>query len=201
MKPVAGFNRCKEREHGKLVWNSNDSEYGLDVPVWKQTSYDVDCTNEEDCDYYCSHYDALYVNGIKGKKCYSYEVLEYICFTIDYDSIMGEYNFFGGCLKDNTHYTMKHAEKDKDYKFNDVFIEIRNKKDPVIYAAEISNYTYSFGAGFSFLATLLNICIVGCILILANIAFTVFNRRNKQGLIEKGPEVKDTQNKVQRILI
>jgi hypothetical protein len=196
MKPVIGFSKCKEAEHGKLIWNSNDPEYGLDVPIWKQTSYDIDCTNEEDCDYYCAKYNALYVNGIKGKKCYSYDVLDYICFTIDYDSILSEYKFAGGCLANGGHYTMKTAEKDTIYKFEDVFIELRNKKDPVIYAGEISGHTYSFGSGFGWLATLLNILIIACLLILAFVAFTIFNHRKRHaGLIEKGPEV--TQNTVQ----
>jgi hypothetical protein len=197
MKPVVGFEKCKEAEHGKLIWNSNDSEFGVDVPIWRQTSYDIDCTSDEDCDSYCAGYNALYVKGIKGKKCYSYEVLNYVCFTIEYDSVLGEYKYGGGCLKDNGHYTMVKAEKNKVYKFEDIFIEVRNKKDPVVYAGELSSHSYSFGTTFSFLAAFLNFLIVVCLLILAFVAFTLFNLKRRQAvtseLIEKGPEVNDSK--------
>jgi hypothetical protein len=191
MKPVTGFDRCKETESGKLVWNSNDPEFGVNVPIWKQTSYDIDCTNEEDCDSYCSSYNALFVGGIKGRKCYSYEVLEYVCFTIDYDNILSEYKYSGGCLKNNEHYIMRQAERDKVYRFEDVFIEVRYKKDPVIYAGEISNYTYSFGSSFSLFASFLNLLIIGCLFILAFVAFTIFNHRKRQSLIGDAQEKKE----------
>jgi hypothetical protein len=191
MRPVVGFNRCKETESGKLIWNSNDPEFGVNVPVWRQTSYDIDCTNDEDCDSYCSGYDALFVNGIKGKKCYSYEVLRYVCFTVEYDNLLGEYKYGGGCLKDNEHYTMIQAQRNRVYKFDDVFIEVRNKKDPVIYAGEISNYTYSFGSMFSWFAILLNLLIIASLLALAFVAFTIFNHRKRQQGLVNQTEVKE----------
>jgi hypothetical protein len=75
MKLVGGFPRCKETESGKFIWNNGDTEFGVDVPAWKQISYDIDCGDELECIETCrSYYNAEYINGKKGKKCYAYQV-------------------------------------------------------------------------------------------------------------------------------
>lgn len=87
MKLVGGFPQCRETLSGKFIWNEGDSIYGVDVPVWKQFEYDVDCADDEDCVSYCrSNYNGEFVHGKLGKKCYSYRVL---LNTIIYVLILG----------------------------------------------------------------------------------------------------------------
>ena len=179
MKPIEGFEKCQQVESGKITWNSDDPQYGVDIPVWKQNSYDVDCTDEEDCDNYCKSYNAEYVKGIKGKKCYSYEILDYICFVIDYDPILDQYTYSGGCLEDNQYYLMVPAERNQIYRFESIEIEIRNKKDPIIYAGAISNYTFSFGTTFSILAKLLNFLLIISVIALLIIAYKIWEWKKK----------------------
>ncbi len=145
MKPVSGFPQCKEASSGKFIWNSDDPLNGIDVPVWRQKLIDVDCTNEEDCDKLCASYNAVFLQGKNSKRCYSYEVLENVCIVVEYDELKDDYIYAGGCFKDNMHYLMSRAAKDKEFFFDGIEIEVRNKKDPVIKAGEMSNYSYSFG--------------------------------------------------------
>jgi len=145
MKGVSKFPRCKETETGKFIWNSDDPMFGIDVPVWKQKSVEIDCTDEENCESACRAINALYVKGRNTKKCYSYDVLETICILVDYDNVSNDYYYAGGCFKNNEHYLMKTAEPDQVYSFDGIEIEVRNKKDPIIKAGEFSNFTFSFG--------------------------------------------------------
>jgi len=69
---VEGFPPCFEAQSGKFIWNDDDPITGIDVPSWIQIEHDVDCTDDDDCQSACDYYDALYLNGIKGKKCYGY---------------------------------------------------------------------------------------------------------------------------------
>jgi hypothetical protein len=144
MKPVGNFPRCRSTETGKFIWNIDDPVYGIDVPVWKQKSVDIDCTGYEDCKRYCDSINSIYVNGRFSKKCYSYDILDTICITIEYDPDKEEYNYSGGCFKDGVDYLLSPAQENKVYRFEGIEIEVRNKKDPVIQAAILSNYTYSF---------------------------------------------------------
>jgi hypothetical protein len=146
MKPVSGFPACKETLSGKFIWNNDDPVNGVDVPVWKQSSFEVDCTDEEDCVKSCSSLNAQFVQGKSKKMCYSYDILDSICIVIKFDELTDEYKYIGGCFKDNSHFTLKRAEQDKVYNFDEIGIEVRNKKDPVIMAGEISSHTYNFGA-------------------------------------------------------
>jgi hypothetical protein len=145
MKPVIGFPKCKETVSGKLIWNSDDPTFGIDVPVWRQKTMDIDCTDKEDCDRYCDSYNSVYVQGKNSKRCYSYETLETICISIEYDFITDVFKYTGGCFKDNLHYLMQPALHNTEYPFDGIEIEVRNKKDPVIKAGEMSNFTFGFG--------------------------------------------------------
>jgi hypothetical protein len=144
MKRVGNFPKCRSAESGKFIWNLDDPVYGINIPVWKQKSIDIDCTSEEDCNKICSDKNAIYVNGRFSKKCYYYDILDTICITIEYDSDREEYNYAGGCFKDGKDYLMVPAEENQIYRFEGIEIEVRNKKDPVIKAGVMSNYTYSF---------------------------------------------------------
>jgi hypothetical protein len=144
MKPVGGFPRCTSSESGKFIWNDDDPVYGINVPVWKQKSVDIDCTNDEECNNYCRSIKAEFVNGKLAKKCYSYDILDSICVVVEYDQTREEYKYVGGCFRDNKDYLMVPAENDQTYHFDGIEIEVRNLKDPVIQAGKMSNYTYSF---------------------------------------------------------
>lgn len=75
MKIVDGLPQCSETISGKFLWNKNDPINGIDVPTWRQLSYNIDCGSEEECTNYCrSSLNAEFINGKKGKKCYAYEV-------------------------------------------------------------------------------------------------------------------------------
>jgi hypothetical protein len=146
MKSIKNFPRCKETETGKFIWNSEDPVYGIDVPIWVQHVHDADCYDDAECDRYCDvYYNGEFVNSVRGKKCYSYDVIDNICIVIDFDPVTNNYIFAGGCFKNGEHYMMTPAEQNKVYNFNDIEIEVRNSKDPVIKAGALSFYTYSFG--------------------------------------------------------
>lgn len=200
MKPVKNFPRCQSTESGKFIWNSEDSLYGIDVPVWKQHSYDVDCADEEDCDKYCdSNYNAEFVNGKIKKKCYSYDVLDTICIVIEYDPVTEEFSYSGGCFRDNQVYLMSPAQQNKIYHFDGIEIEVRNKKDPIIKAGEMSNQTYSFGQSWDYFAIFLNILIVLSLMGAVAIVYLIFHYKKKYsgaGLLsqEKKP-VPEEENK------
>lgn len=146
MRPVINFPRCKETLTGKFIWNEDDPEWGIDTPAWIQKEYDVDCYDKEDCDEYCrKNYNALFVQGKKGKKCYGYDILDTVCLVVKYNNLTDEYEYVGGCFQDGQHYMLTSAEPDKVYNFDSIETEVRNEMDPVIKAGKMSNYTYRFG--------------------------------------------------------
>jgi hypothetical protein len=152
MKSVKGFPRCKESETGKFIWNKDDPVYGIDVPVWRQNSIDLDCSDENECNNYCdSSYGGMFVNGRNSKKCYTYDILDSICLVIEYDAITDDYKYSGGCFKDNMHFVMIPAKKDQVFYFEGIEIEVRNKKDPIIVAGNLSNFSFSFGERLVFI--------------------------------------------------
>lgn len=119
------------------------------MPAWKQYSFDIDCADTADCKENCKYYyNALYFEGKLEKKCYSYKVLENICMLVEFDEISGRFKYKGGCFKDNRYYTMKDATPGEIYELNEVKIEVRSNKDPIIYAAKLTNYSYNFGTSF-----------------------------------------------------
>lgn len=145
-KLVQGFPTCSEAEQGVLIWNVDDPTTGIDVPVWTQQDYDIDCTDEEDCQYTCDGYNAIFVNGKRGKKCYTYQILSKICLIVDYDPVQNVLSYKGGCFEGGAHYIMEDPVINEKYWFESVQFEVRNSDDPVIKAGEYSNYSYSFGA-------------------------------------------------------
>jgi hypothetical protein len=145
MKPITGFPSCESASNGKFIWNSEDPDTGIDVPVWKQSSFEIDCTEESDCNKYCLSYNSIFVQGNNVKRCYSYEILENICMVIEYDSVTEDYKYSGGCYKDNKNYILAPAKADHIFEFDAIEIEVRNKKDPIIKAGELSGSTFRFG--------------------------------------------------------
>jgi hypothetical protein len=144
--PVNNFPVCKSAT-GKFIWNEDDPKEGVDVPAWTQTEHEIDCTDLEDCQASCqSQFNALYLNGRRGKRCYSYKILKSICISVGYDSTKDQFEYKGGCFDGGKTYLMGEPEKNKVYFFDSVKFEVRNHKDPIIKAGEMSNYSYSFGA-------------------------------------------------------
>lgn len=144
--PVTGFSQCEESKSGKFIWNDDDPKFGIDIPVWTQHEVDVDCTDQEDCESTCEDYDALFLNGKRGKKCFSYKILKSICLAISYNEVLNEYVYKGGCFEGGSHYLLESPVKNQEYFFDNILFEVRNYEDPIIRAGEMSNYSYSFGA-------------------------------------------------------
>lgn len=75
MRVVNSFPRCVETESGKFIWSDDDPLFGINVPVWKQMVYDIDCYDDEDCERTCrDSYQGGFIGGKLGKKCYTYQV-------------------------------------------------------------------------------------------------------------------------------
>ncbi len=149
MKPISNFTQCSQTISEKFIWNEDDPKFGLDVPAWRQNVFDIECEDEKDCQYYCQkNHNGKFLNGKRGKKCYSYEILENLCFTVDYDNITDSFSYKGGCFKDNMHYNMIPGNIDTTYRFDSIEMEIRNINDPIIVAGRMSNYKYDFGQSF-----------------------------------------------------
>lgn len=117
MKEIKNFPQCEQSKSGAFIWNEKDSTYGMDIPVWVQHEYEIDCANEKECDYYCEqYYNAEFVNGKRGKKCYSYEVLSAICLAIEFNPTTNEWLYAGGCFKNNKNYLLEPAVINNIYK-------------------------------------------------------------------------------------
>lgn len=147
-KQVLDFPQCSATVGEKMIWNTDDPTTGIDVPVWSQHVADIDCTDEEDCRSVCRERNAVFLNAKRGKKCYSYKILRRICIKVAWDKTLEEFRFKGGCFEGGLHYQMVESERQKLYEFKNIYIEVRNEKDPVLKAGELSEGTYSFGASF-----------------------------------------------------
>lgn len=149
MKPVKNFTQCSQTLSESFIWNEDDTKFGLDVPAWRQIINEAQCSDDSDCQDYClRNHNGKYLDGKTGKKCFSYEVLENVCMTIQYNNITDTFNYAGGCFENNRYYTLLPASIDNVYSFDSIEMEIRNKEDPIIVAGEMSNYKYDFGQSF-----------------------------------------------------
>lgn len=149
MKPVKNFTQCSETQTEKFIWNEDDTKFGLDVPAWRQNVFEAYCDDEKNCEYYCKrNYNGKYLDGKRGKRCYSYDILENICMVVEYNNITDSFSYAGGCFANNMHYTMIPASIDGVYRFDSIEMEIRNKDDPIIVAGQMSNYRFDFGQSF-----------------------------------------------------
>jgi hypothetical protein len=41
MKPIQGFPQCTAASE-KIIWNEDDSIYGVDIPTWKQIVHEIE---------------------------------------------------------------------------------------------------------------------------------------------------------------
>ena len=162
MKPIQGFPQCTAANE-KIIWNDDDSIYGVDIPAWKQTMHEIDC-NYEDCSDYCkSKYDGVFVKGVNKNVCYSYEILDGICLVVKYDPLKDEYFYYGGCFPGNNIYKLVPATPGEEVNFYNVEIEIRELNDPIAQAGELTDYGYSFGYFWRVILKLLIFAVIGLI--------------------------------------
>ena len=178
MKPVQGFGKCST-VNDKFIWNEDDSIYGIDIPAWKQTAHEADCS-DEDCAEYCKEkYDGAFVNGVNKHICYSYETLNSICIVIKYDNLRDEYVYHGGCYPGNKTYKMSPAPLGKVNTFNAVKIEIRDYTDPIVQAGEWTDYDYNFGHFWRYVSFLLKILSLAALGLLGYVAYDIYQTRKK----------------------
>jgi hypothetical protein len=149
MKPVKNFTQCSVTKSGKYIWNEDDTKFGMNVPAWRQIINDAICYDEKDCEIYCEgKWKGKYLNGKIGKKCFSYEILENICFVVQYDKLSDSYNFSGGCYANDETFKLVPAKIDELYKFDSIEMEIRDHNDPIVIAGKLSNDDYDFGQSY-----------------------------------------------------
>ena len=178
MKPVKGFEKCST-VNDKFIWNEDDSVYGIDVPAWKQTINEADCS-DEDCAEYCKEkFDGAFVNGVNKHICYSYEILDSICIVIKYDKLRDEYYFHGGCFPENKIYRLKPATLGEENDFRAVKIEIRDFIDPIVQAGEWTEYGYNFGQFWRYVSFLFKILILAALGLLGYIAYDIYMTKQK----------------------
>lgn len=178
MKAVQGFSKCGS-VNDKFIWNEDDPIYGIDVPAWKQTVNEADCS-DEDCAEYCKEkYQGAFVNGVNKHVCYSYEVLESICIVIRYDKLRDEYIFHGGCYPGNQTYLMRPAKFGEENDFRDVEIEIRDFSDPLVQAGEWTDYEYNFGQFWRYISFVLKILGLASLGLLGFLAYDIYITREK----------------------
>ena len=178
MKPVKGFEKCST-VNDKFIWNEDDSVYGIDIPAWKQTINEADCS-DEDCAEYCKEkFDGAFVNGVNKHICYSYEILDSICIVIKYDKLRDEYYFHGGCFPENKIYRLKPATLGEENDFRAVKIEIRDFIDPIVQAGEWTEYGYNFGQFWRYVSFLLKILILAALGLLGWVAYDIYITRQK----------------------
>ena len=178
MKPVQGYGKCSTVSE-KFIWNEDDSVYGIDIPAWKQTAHEADCS-DEDCAEYCKEkYDGAFVNGVNKHICYSYETLSSICIVIKYDNLRDEYVYHGGCYPGNETYKLSPAPLGKVNNFNAVKIEIRDYNDPIVQAGEWTDYDYNFGHFWRYVSFLLKILSLAALGLLGYVAYDIYQTRKK----------------------
>lgn len=172
MREVKGLPRCGSTLSEKLIWNEDDTLFGIDVPTWIQEMNQAYC-NDEDCQDYCiNNYNGAFVDGVSRHVCYSYQILDGVCIVIKYDPILNQYNFHGGCFPEGKTYRLKQATFGTVEKFTHVEIEVRDLSDPITQAGELSNYHYGFAPYWRYFGYfLLFLFLVG----LAILGYTVFD--------------------------
>jgi hypothetical protein len=178
MKAVQGFSKCGS-VNDKFIWNEDDPIYGIDIPAWKQTVNEADCS-DEDCAEYCKEkYQGAFVNGVNKHVCYSYEVLESICIVIRYDKLRDEYIFHGGCYPGNQTYLMRPAKFGEENDFRGVEIEIRDFSDPLVQAGEWTDYGYNFGQFWRYISFVFKILGLAALALLGYASYDIYITRQK----------------------
>ena len=178
MKPVTGFGKCSTVNE-KFIWNEEDSIYGIDVPAWKQTMHEVDCSDENCAEYCKEKFDGAFVNGVNKHVCYSYDILDSICIVIKYDNLRDAYVYHGGCYPGNETYKMKPATLGEENSFKNVKIEIRDFSDPIIQAGEWTDYNYNLGHFWRYVSFFLKLLCLAALGLLGYVAYDIYMTKQK----------------------
>jgi len=178
MKQIQGLPKCSSVNE-KIIWNEEDSIYGIDVPAWKQTMHEADCSNEECAEFCKEKFGGAYVKGVNKNVCYSYQILKGICIIVEYNSLKDQYIFYGGCFPGNETYRMVPGILGEEVNFNDVDIEVRELSDPIVQAGEWTNYGYNYGHMWRYLSFVLKFLAIISLVILGYVAYDVYKTREK----------------------
>lgn len=178
MKPVLGFPVCSAANE-QFIWNEEDSIYGIDIPAWIQSMYEVDC-NYEDCDDYCKdNYGGAFVKGVNKNVCYSYEILQGICMVVKYEPLKDEYVFHGGCYPGNKTYRLVPGILGEEVNFNNVKIEIRELNDPIVQAGEWTDYEYNLGHFWRYISFVLKFLLLAALGLLGYECYDIYQTREQ----------------------
>lgn len=200
MKPIQGFPQCSAANE-KIIWNEDDSIYGIDIPAWRQIMNEVNC-DEKDCPDYCKDkYAGVFIKGHDKKVCYSYEKLDSICLVVKYDSLKNEYSYHGGCFPENKVYKLVPATPGEEDNFYNVEIEIRELNDPITQAGELTDYEFNFGHFWRYISFLFKLILLADIVFLGYIAYQIYkiktnntNNTNQNAPLKINEENKDNQD-------
>jgi hypothetical protein len=178
MKLIQGFPQCSAASE-KIIWNDDDSIYGIDIPAWKQIINEVNC-DEKDCPDYCKDkYSGVFVKGVNKKLCYSYEKLDSICLVVKYDNLKDEYSYHGGCFPENKVYKLVPATPGEEDNFYNVEIEIREFNDPITQAGELTDYEYNFGLFWRYISFFFKLILLADIVFLGYVAYTIYELKTE----------------------
>jgi hypothetical protein len=190
MKPIQGFPQCSAANE-KIIWNEDDSIYGINIPAWKQTINEVDC-NIKDCDDYCKNkYGGVFVKGVNKNVCYSYEKLDGICLVVKYDHLKDEYSYHGGCFPGNKVYKLVPANPGEEDNFYNVEIEIRELNDPITKAGELTDYEYNFGHFWRYISFLFKLILLAAIGFLGYVAYEIYKLKKEKKANNSGSQDKN----------
>ena len=129
-QPFVGMNRCSLINKGHTVWHKDDPKEGIDIKMWRQDTFQLDNCGTE-CEYQCeSKYRGIYKFG----KCYSYSIVDGICFKVSEESGSKNSEDYSwkietGCY-DGKYTKMIKAVPGFEYNFAHVPIEVRADADP-----------------------------------------------------------------------
>lgn len=180
MKMIEGMPQCETVSSGKNAWNDDDTQNGIDIPVWIQYMNEADCSEDEGPKYCLENYGGAFVNGVNKRVCYSYKILDSICVVIRYDRGKDQYKFYGGCFPGGKIYKMKSVTFGQVDKFTHVDIEVRDLSDPITQGGEMTDYSYRFGAFWRHLGFILNILLFIAIALILYCAFAIYTEKKKE---------------------
>jgi hypothetical protein len=147
-QPIKNLPKCSWASSG--MWSEHDPTNGVDFLVWQQNTTEVSCFGSS-CVEACKSaggWWALQRNQVSGD-CYVYEVLDSVCVIVDrvedaYGNVDWEYA--GGCFRDNSPARYHHGEPGKTYTFDSVMVQVRSAVDPYVAAARVTDDDFDFAS-------------------------------------------------------
>jgi hypothetical protein len=128
---VKSLPKCLNAYDNKFVWRRNDPKDGIDIKTFIQDGSIIKCKSQSDCYSQCKS-----LNGV-GKKlvnssyaCYTYKVLNDVCFTVRHTK--AGWNYEGGCFKDKEPGHYVEAVPGQKYNFENLLVQVRDAMDPFV---------------------------------------------------------------------